>query len=101
MAFQGKKCMNANFYESIDQSLSCYYICFRNENNHHYHCTIMLIKCKLLQCHNYNNNISNRHEKHKNYKNLVSMFIQGDMPFRVALERGSKAEKKNDIRKNK
>ncbi len=57
------------------------------------------MKCKLLQCHNYNNNISNCRKKHKNYKNLVSMFIDGGIPFRVQLEKGCKAEQKNDIKK--
>jgi hypothetical protein len=51
------------FYESIDQFFSCYYICFHIANNHRYHCTIILMRCKLLQCHNYNNNISNYHKK--------------------------------------
>lgn len=47
-------------------------ICFHNENIHHYQSTIMLIKCKLSQGHNYNNNMWNCHEKHKSYKTPYS-----------------------------
>jgi hypothetical protein len=44
----------------------------------------MLIKCKLLQWHNYNNNnMSNHHEKQKSYKNLVSMLIHDGLSFTV------------------
>ncbi len=39
-------------------------------------------------------------EKHKNYKNLVSMFIHGGLIFRVLFENGSKDDKNNDIRMN-
>jgi len=35
------------------RSLSCDSICFHNKNNQCHHCTILLMKCKLLQCHNY------------------------------------------------
>jgi hypothetical protein len=27
-------------------------IYFHNKNNHYHHCTIILMRCKLLQCHN-------------------------------------------------
>lgn len=37
--------------------------------------------------------------KHKSYQNLVSMFIDGGLNFRVYLEKGSKDEKKNDTKK--
>jgi hypothetical protein len=33
------------------RSLSCDSICFHNKNNHCHHCTILLMKYKLLQCH--------------------------------------------------
>jgi hypothetical protein len=39
-------------------------------------------------------------KKHKNYKNLVSMLIHGGLIFRVLFEKGSKDDKKNDIRIN-
>jgi len=43
----------------------------------------MLMKCKLLQCQNYNNNMLNPYEKHKNNKNIVSMLIHDGLQFRV------------------
>jgi hypothetical protein len=35
----------------------------------------------LLQWHNYNSNMLNHHEKHKSYKNLVSMLIHDGLIF--------------------
>jgi hypothetical protein len=58
-------------------------IYFHNKNNHYHHCTRILMMCKLLQCHSYNNNISNCYGKHKSYKNLVSMLIHGDLTLKV------------------
>jgi hypothetical protein len=61
------------------KSFYWYSICLHNENNHCHHYIIMLMKCKLLHCHKYNNNMLNRHEKHKSYKILVSIFVHGAM----------------------
>jgi hypothetical protein len=58
-------------------------IYFHNKNNHYHHCTIILLRCKLLQCHNYNNNMSNCYEKRKSYKNLLSMLIHGGLTLKV------------------
>ncbi len=75
----GSKLLNS--CPKVVKSLSCCSICFHNESSHHHHCTIMLIKCKLLQWHNYNSNMLNHHEKHKSYKNLVSMLIHDGLIF--------------------
>lgn len=57
---------------------------------------IMLIKCKLLECYNYNNNMPNHCEKHKKYNNVVFILIRGGLIFKIQLEKGSKGEQKND-----
>lgn len=40
-------------------------------------------------------------EKHKSYKNLVSIFIHGGLILKIQFCKGNKDEKKNDGKKNK
>jgi hypothetical protein len=40
-------------------------------------------------------------EKHKSYKNLVSIFMHGGLIFKIQFYKGRKYEKKNDTNKGK
>jgi hypothetical protein len=40
-------------------------------------------------------------EKHKSYKNLVSIFIHGGLILKIQFYKGSRYEKQNDTKKNK
>ncbi len=55
---------NCFFMKSlVNYSFIEFFSCCYNENNHHYHCTIMVMKCKLWQCNNCRYNMLNHHEK--------------------------------------